>query len=61
MKLTTARPIDFPLAIVSRFVVGPGAALAATAFAALVGLASGLPPALRASRLRVVEALRRLN
>ncbi len=59
--LTTARPIDFPLSIVSRFVVGPAAALGATLFAGLVGLASGLQPAWRASRLSVVEALRRLN
>lgn len=59
--LTAVHPIDFPLTIVTRFVVGPGSALGAVVIAALVGLLSGLPPAWRASRLPVVEALRRLN
>jgi putative ABC transport system permease protein len=43
-----------------KFYVGPGGIATGVALAALVGLASGIVPAVSAMRLRVVDALRRV-
>ena len=42
------------------FSVGPGLLVQAAALACVVGLLGGLPPALRAARMPIVEALRAL-
>jgi len=57
MMLTSARPIQ---SILSGFTVDPGTLWLGLAIAAALGAVTGIVPALQASRLSVVEALRRV-